>query len=187
MRVVAIDLSLTSTGYAVWEEGRGIVRHGRIVMKVAPPKTVEGHLGRFERLALEIIDTAGIRLHDVVVIEGLSMHSKSSSLDKIIGNWWIAVREIVRVVIPPVILVTPGQRAKYATGKGNAGKDEVMLATARRYPNLLINNNDEADAVILAAMGARAFGHPIEESLPAAHLEPISKIDWGIQKESPAS
>lgn len=184
MRVVAIDLSLTSTGFAVWEEGRGIVRFGHIAMKLTPPKTVEGHLDRFERLANEIADMVQLNLHDVVVIEGLSMHSKSSSLDKIIGNWWIVVREFVRIVMHPIVLVTPTQRAKYATGKGNAGKGEVMLAAARRYPDVAMSNNDEADAVLLAAMGARAFGFPIEQSLPATHLEPIGKIDWGIKKES---
>ena len=67
----------------------------------------------------------------------------------------------------------------YGTGKGNAGKDEVMLATARRYTNQAeVANNDQADALVLAAMGARHLGAPIEESLPQSHLRALDKVAW---------
>ena len=76
----------------------------------------------------------------------------------------------------PVLPVPPSCRAKYATGKGNAGKDEVLLAVARRYPHAPVGGNDEADALVLAAMGARLLGEPVEDSLPKAHLDALAKL-----------
>ena len=72
--------------------------------------------------------------------------------------------------------VPVGTIKKHATGKGNAGKDEVLLAVSRRYPHAPIVNNDQADAVALAAMGARLLGEPVEDSLPKAHLDALAKI-----------
>ena len=72
--------------------------------------------------------------------------------------------------------VPPSCRAKYATGKGNAGKDEVLLAASRRYPHAPIVGNDDADAVVLAAIGARLLGEPVEDSLPKTHLDALAKL-----------
>ena len=75
-----------------------------------------------------------------------------------------------------VLPVPPAVRAKYATGKGNAGKDEVLLAASRRYPHAPIVGNDDADAVVLAAIGARMLGEPIEDSLPKTHLDALARL-----------
>ena len=75
-----------------------------------------------------------------------------------------------------MLVVPASSRAKYATGRGNAGKDEVLLAVSRRYPHAPIVNNDQADAVALAAMGARLLGEPIEDSLPKTHLDALAKL-----------
>jgi hypothetical protein len=48
----------------------------------------------------------------------------------------------------------------------------------RRYQQVDITGNDIADALVLAAMGARQLGTPIETSLPAVHLTAMTKISW---------
>lgn len=53
---------------------------------------------------------------------------------------------------------------------------EVMAAAIKRYPQFDIANDNEADAVILAAFLARALGRPIEESLPQANLAALEKF-----------
>lgn len=78
----------------------------------------------------------------------------------------------------PIVIITPSQRAKYATGKGNASKDAVLLAVARRYPTVEVTDNNEADALVLAAMIARLAGRPIETSLPQTHLDALAKVRW---------
>jgi len=71
----------------------------------------------------------------------------------------------------------PKVRAIYATGKA-LDKDQVLAAVVRRYPNVPIGNNNEADALILAAMGARKLGHPYEPSLPQTHLRAMDGAEW---------
>lgn len=48
--------------------------------------------------------------------------------------------------------IAPMQRAKYATGKGNAGKDEVLAAAIRKF-GYQGSSNDEADALVIAYLG----------------------------------
>ena len=68
----------------------------------------------------------------------------------------------------PVAEVAPALLKKYATGKGNAAKDEVLASVVRRYPQVDISGNDISDALVLAAMGARQLRTPIETSMPVA-------------------
>ena len=67
------------------------------------------------------------------------------------------------------MVVPPKTRAKYATGNGGADKRAVLAAVRAAYPQFTIRNDNEADAVVLAAIGARSLGHPIDD-LPASHL-----------------
>jgi crossover junction endodeoxyribonuclease RuvC len=54
----------------------------------------------------------------------------------------------------------------------------VLAAVVRRYPHTDVTGNDLADALVLAAMGARRLGFPIETSLPVANLAAMTKISW---------
>ena len=92
------------------------------------------------------------------------------------GLWWMTVDMIAARGLGFPLVVPPTVRAKYATGKGNAGKDEVLAAVIRRYPAAQVNNNDEADALVIAAIAARLGGDPIEESLPVAHLDALKTL-----------
>lgn len=173
-RAVGIDLSLTATGWASLTDAG--VRTG--VVKSKPHEGLRGFIDRSHRIADELEAVAAITHDTLVVIEGTSLHSKSSSLDRIFGHWWMTVERLCLILDAEPVVVTPNQRAKYGTGKGNASKDAVMLATARRYPDVEISDNNTADAVLLLAMAARHLGEPLEESLPEAHLEPMTKVRW---------
>ena len=59
-----------------------------------------------------------------------------------------------------VVEVSPTARA-HATGKGTARKDAVIAAVESRY-EVGVANDNEADAIVLAAIGARLVGFPIE-------------------------
>ncbi|MGG7510871.1 hypothetical protein [Plantibacter sp. YIM 135249] len=173
--VVGIDLSLTSTGLAIWD-GESV--RTSVIKSKTDAGTVESFLDRTAGIASAIENEADLHASDLIVIEGLSMHSKSSSLDKIFGNWWLCLSQLAPQVDSPVVIVTPSQRAMYATGKGNASKDTVLLAVARRYPDVPIKDNNEADALVLAAMGARWLGDPLEGSLPGDHVAAMNKVRW---------
>ncbi len=52
----------------------------------------------------------------------------------------------------------------------------AVAAAIRRYPAWDITGNDVGDAVVLAALGARLLGHPIDEPMPATHLRALAKL-----------
>lgn len=78
----------------------------------------------------------------------------------------------------PVGLLTPNQRAKYATGNGTASKPAVVDAQARRWPDWHTEGDDNlSDAVVLMAAGMDHLGHPIAK-VPATHRVVLDKATW---------
>ena len=87
-----------------------------------------------------------------------------------------------------VVEVPPTVVKKYATGKGggpDSSKDQVLAAVIRRYPAVDVTGNDEADALVLAAMGARWAGHPIDDPLPVLQTTAMAKVAWPDHEEVP--
>ena len=176
-RVIGIDLSMTSTGLAVIDDGT-IETH--TVTSKADAGTLRSFLTRSQKMADDIDYAVSLRPTDLVVIEGLIFHGISSSLDKIHAHWWMVVNSICELVDQEPVVINSSQRCLYAIGKGSAKKDIVLAAVIKRYPQADPAGNDEADAVIFAAMGARHLGHPVEDSLPLANLEAMKAVRWAV-------
>jgi Holliday junction resolvasome RuvABC endonuclease subunit len=174
VNVTAIDLSLTSTGVA---SAAGL---RRIVSKGTADADLHTRAARLGGLAWSIVDAVvnDIRaLPDLVVIEGPSYGSRHGSAHDRSGLWWLVV-DLLRAHDIPVAEVAPQSRAKYATGNGGAGKDRVLAAAIKRYPDADIDGNDVCDAHILRAMGLRHLGEPLEKSLPQTHLGALRHVHW---------
>ena len=169
-RVVGLDLSLTSTGVASnagWTE-RIRTRPG------ADPFT------RLRTIRSEVLDRVrgGLEHADLVVVEGPAFRGAGNETGhhQRAGLWWLVLeaidaRDIPWAQVPPACL------KRYATGKGNASKDEVLAAVIRRFPAVEVAGNDAADALVLAAMGADHMGVPMVE-MPAAHRTGLAKVAW---------
>ena len=114
---------------------------------------------------------------DLVVIEQPAFSRTQGSQHDRSGLWWLILDELMETT--DVAEVTPTARAKYATGKGNAGKDTVLLEVARRFPHVPVTDNNQADALVLAAMGADHHGTPLVE-LPKVHREALDKVAWPL-------
>lgn len=171
MKIVGIDLSLSSTGLAVIVNGRAqVARH-----KTAP---VGDALARRHYRLLEIAEVVRSWASgaDLVVLEGPSYASTTGHQHDRSGLWWLVVHRLLSSELP-LGIVPPTSRARYATGKGNATKDAVIAAVVRRYPEVDVTGNDQADALILAAMGARRLGHPIDV-VPKASLTGMTGAAW---------
>jgi crossover junction endodeoxyribonuclease RuvC len=174
VKVVGVDLSLASTGLAAV-----VPATGGLVDRVQTAAAGQGLIARRERLrtirGTVRSWTAGA---DLVVVEGLAYASQSPHATERAGLWWMVVDGLIGDHVP-VAVVSPTARAKYATGRGNAGKDQVLAAVVRRYPDVEVSGNDEADALTLAAMGARWLGRPIEPgALPQTHIVAMTKAAW---------
>ncbi|MBA3907928.1 MAG: hypothetical protein H0X35_14780, partial [Pseudonocardiales bacterium] len=151
--VIGLDLSLTSTGIAIIDGG-SVTLH-RVKSKGAKGDTLAARHVRLLRITDETYSLGIYNSTDrcsLVVIESPAFSRTTGHMHDRSGLWWLTV-DIFRMHGYPVAEVTPTARAKYATGKGNAGKDAVLAAVVRRYPDVEVSGNDEADALVLAAMG----------------------------------
>lgn len=200
-RIVGLDLSLTATGLALVETGTGtnvvgltgsplitprvsvrrVESKARARKKGDPPPTIGERSLRLRKIAGQITEAcAGA---DLVVVEGPSYASEGAGTWDRAGLWWLVTARITGAGLN-VVEVPPSNVKMYALGKGGGagtGKDEVLAAVIRRYlPVVEVPGNNEADSLILAAMGARFIGQPIEPGgvLPATHLKAMEKVRW---------
>lgn len=74
-------------------------------------------------------------------------------------------------------LVAPAKLKKFVTGKGNAGKDGVMLEAYKRF-EIEEPTQDEVEATCLALMFLAANGIPLK--LPKVNLSVLDDIVWGV-------
>lgn len=192
---VGIDTSLTNTGLAA------IDAYGNIVLESVPTSgskdaTLYDRQERLAYIANTVVDfvrrEAGYPPgHDentgeydpvLVCIEAPSYASRYGAAHDRAGLWWLIVN-VLRMDGYAVALVSPNGRAKYGTGDGRSKKDVVMAHAIERYTDLLdkwrISNDDEADALILAAMARRRLGHPVEPvDPPGANLAAMEGVLW---------
>ena len=178
MRVVGLDLSLTSTGIAVIDGDR--VALGKISTSGKATATLAERWLRLDDIATQVEQWVGhVGQTALVVVEGPSMgQGRQGGTHDRAGLWWL-VMDRLHGQGHKVVEVPPSVRAKYATGAGNAGKDAVLAAVCRRYPSVEVTGNDTADALVLASMGARHLGFPLE-GLPQTHLQAMGKVRWPV-------
>lgn len=170
---VGLDLSLTSTGIATIHGERATV--DRVISNPKKDATTADQAERLTNILHLIFDRLPVSEYTVIGVEGPSFASQGSAAHILGGLWWM-VRASLHGHGAKVAVVPPGTVKKYATGKGNASKDEVLAAVIRRYPTVNVMNNDEADALVIAALVARRQGYPVEDQMPAKNLEAVSGV-----------
>lgn len=171
---IGIDFSLTGTGVAHYRNGEWDCT---TIRSLKDDGTPTGFLRRVHKIAADIIAWADPIEGDVWAIESPAFNAKGAALDRMFGGWWIVIDDLTQHHAEPW-LVPPTMLKKLATGKGNAGKDEVLAATVRRHPDAPIRDNNMADAVTLAVAASVFQGHPII-NLPATHTAGIHKAMQG--------
>ena len=158
MTVVGLDLSLTRTGLA---DDQGV--------RILAPKTTGVH--RLIELRDAVNDWT-IDAH-LVVIEGFSFGSNNRSAREIGGLGWV-VRVALHEAGIPWCEVPPSTLKKYATGKGTAGKVEMVVA-ARERLGYGGHDDNEADALWLRAFGLDLLGTPLV-ALPKTHRDALTAV-----------
>ena len=159
-QIVGIDPSLTATGIAL-PDGTTL--------------TIRTNLRSMERLA-EIRSTIlGLAFEiDLVVIEGYSYGSGHGAHQ--LGELGGTIRLALWDAAIPYVDVAPTGRAKYATGRGNAGKSLVVSELSARTGRTFHDDN-QADAYILRAMALEHYGHPCID-VPKTHRDALTAITW---------
>lgn len=185
--VVGLDTSLTATGLAKLAD-HGSARLTKIGSE--PPKTdrhpktgkplpatLNQRVNRIQDLAERVTHEVHLAGPDLVVIEAPSHGSKGGQAHERAGLWWTVVMDLRRSWVP-VVEVSPSVRPIYAAGKGTAGKYEVLAAVSRRYSEFEFSDDNEADALVLAMMGMRYLGCPLDDPMPQTHLRAMDKVMW---------
>jgi Holliday junction resolvasome RuvABC endonuclease subunit len=172
--VVALDLSLTSTGVA--RAGRGKVALRRVRSNGKAAASLERRAARIDGLVDEIAAWCGYPA--LVVVEGPSLgQARQAGQHDRAGLWWATVMAM-RAVDAEVVEVPPATLKKYATGRGNASKDEVLAAVVRRYPAIEVDGNDTADALVLLAMALHHYQISTLPTVPQSHAAALDKVRW---------
>lgn len=163
MRVLGLDLSLTATGVAYPTGMTGTLTTSR--------RGVD-RLAWFRTQITEIITKLQ---PDLVVLEDYAFHGRHAHSHEL-GEMGGVVRLALHDRDTRWVAVVPSSLKKYATGKGNAGKEEVLAAAIRRL-SYQGHSHDEADALWLRTMGHDALGDPLV-TVPASHRDALAKITW---------
>lgn len=190
LNVLAVDPSLTSTGWATLlhdseRHETGLIhdkvrRHGRTT-KLNDP-------ARMLYLAATVRDRARRHEARLVALEGPSMNSRSGSTDRIHGLHW-HIRAALWGAGIPYIVVSPSTIKLYATGYGLAPKrtsadrhghqragmldtcvDDLGYAGTRVRGGDQVLSDDVADAVWLHALVADALGQGYAPDLASPAL-----------------
>lgn len=162
---VGLDLSLTSTGYSCGSDQRVISSKAK-----GPQRLFEVS----QEIASLVIEVES----PVVVLEGYSFASRNSQAHSI-GELGGVVRLALWNLRIPYVEVPPTCRAKFATGKGNAGKGEVLSAVSARTGIVWSGKgaDDMCDAWLLEECGRVVLGNPRFE-WPKENLKALEKVDW---------
>lgn len=174
MRVIGLDLSLTATGIAIIDDDTITVH---TITSSPTGDSVDDRVRRLDKIERAVMECmTGASEIDLIVIEGPSFGQMRQSGEHVrAGLWWRIVS--ICTDTAPVVEVPPATLKKYATGKGNAAKDAVLLATARRFPDVDLRDNNQADALWLAAMGARHLERPIDD-VPQLNQAAMAAVRW---------
>lgn len=184
-RVLGIDTSLTATGLArVDFTPDGSVIQVATVGAPGPSKTdksrramsrrVSALMSQIEGAIIDADDIENGYKPDLIVMESLAFDAGRGSAYALAWVWCRTI-DLAEHYDIPLIFAGTSQVKKYATGKGNADKDTVVLAVAKRWPDAEVTNNNEADAVVLAAIGCRYLGYPIDD-VPKVNQEIMEKV-----------
>ncbi len=160
--IVAFDLSLTRSG---WADGSGC---GVLV----PPSADDRGVPRLRWIRSAVLERASSAA--IVVLEGYSFASRGRAIVSLgelggVVRCALADKGLASVDVPPTC------RALYATGKGNASKEQVLAEAIRKlgYEGF---SHDEADALWLRRMALDHYAPRSE--LNEKKRKALSAIDW---------
>lgn len=166
MKIVGIDASLTGTGVA-------IISEKQITTTIQSKLSGPARLIEIRELVREIVSGA-----DIVVIEGYAYAMANQAHQ--IGELGGVLRTMFYEMGLKWVEVNPSLVKKYATGKGNAKKEEIAVAIYKRWGREF-PTNDEADAFVLASIGQSLAGYHFD-NLTAFQHEVIDQLQAGGKK-----
>lgn len=140
MNLIALDLSLAETGFAIFDKDKKLTLSG--IIQTKPLKGVE----RLEFIRDKINKLLELHDIDTAIIEDYAYAGKGRVFN--IGELGGVVKLLLSDMGVEINTVTPTELKKFITGKGNSKKEVMMLKVYKRYKEEFTNNN-ECDAFAL--------------------------------------
>ncbi len=166
MIIIGIDPSLTVTACCILQS---LPHSGPLLERVIPGK-LRG-MERLDYIQNSIRDILNRYSCDLVCIEGYAYARPNQAHQ--MGELGGVLRLLLYRENVPYTEIAPPTLKKFATGKGNADKDQVMLQVYKRW-GIECANNNEADAFVLAKMGECLIMG--KEELTVAQAEAMKKL-----------
>lgn len=165
MNILALDLSLTGTGICGPD--------GETTTLLTDKLRGMGRLRWIRSAVLERVP--GV---DLVALEGYSYGSKGRGVINI-GELGGVIRLALHEASIPFVEIPPSCLKRYATGKGNASKDDVLQAGVIRSGHTFIDNN-ACDAWFLWQLALAHYepGSPLLVRMPKGNQEGLVKVAW---------
>lgn len=180
--VLGVDSSLNSTGLCrvellPWPPSRPFrqadepVQAKISVSTLSTFKCKEKTKREYSRRVTRVIEQIEEAMDGVglVAIEELAYGAKGEAT-WVLPWIWGRVIDLCEKHDIPVITVSTTAVKKYVTGNGGCKKEIATLAIVRRWPEVEIVDNNQADALVVAAMGCRYLDLPID-SVPKANYQ----------------
>lgn len=165
MTILGLDLSLTSTGVSI---------NGQ-TSTIAVKSIEERRLQEIRDAVLGIVQTNNAM---ICIIEDYAFSARHSQAHKI-GELGGVIRLALFENGTPFIEISPTARAKFATGRGNAAKTEVVSAISARTGIIWSGKgaDDMADAWTLEEMAWARIGRAHYE-WPKSSIDALASVNW---------
>lgn len=172
MDVLGIDQSLTMTGLASISNGVAVTDR---IGTTAVLGGLEGTRDRIRYIVGRTLRFAPRECLTVIEAPISPMHNAGAVLER---AWLFGLLVDQLLLRGPVVQVWPSTRAMYATGSGKAKKPEVLAAMRAQFPFVVIRDDNAADALALACMGARYLGSPIDGPITKKREQAMTSTVW---------
>lgn len=169
LKVLALDLSLTATGVAAcdgheaksdtWKPGK-LRGEARLVK-----------LRDWTARMLNVFQPQLVLLEDYAYSRPNRAHQ--------VGELGGVIRVLLHEAAVAWRVIGTAQLKQFATGKGNASKDAVLLEAARRF-HFTGTDNHAADAWIMVQMARSMYELPGAVPVPKRNAEVLYKINWPV-------
>lgn len=171
-QVIGLDLSLSSTGLA--DQTGGLCT---IVSKPIPDASVRERAARVDSITARIVDlTLPVLEHvDMALIEAPAYSQQQQAGHHLRAGLWWSVASAIAPYCDEIVEVPPSTLKKLATGRGNAGKDDMRMAYFQRsgFDN---KDDNQVDAFWLRQLGLWLLEDPAAIKLPKANLSALAKV-----------
>ena len=115
---------------------------------------------RFLRFKSWLLEMLHLTRANVIAFESAIAFHKSMYAGQLANGLAGIMQVVVAEAHLECLAITPSELKRFATGKGNAKKDKMVEAARKLYPDVKIESDDEADALLALSFAEHILKTP---------------------------